>query len=125
MIHPSEALIQCAIVDYLTLMASRHRFLFFSVPNEAMVPKDGKKLSGAEYGRVNRLRRMGLTAGVSDIVLVHAGRAYFLECKKPSGQLTEHQKQFRQRVFDCGAEYIVVRSVDEVITALKIWKIIK
>ena len=123
-LNPSETDIQIAIVDYLSLISARHGFLFFAVPNEAMQPSNGRTLSGGEYGRIKRLKRMGLTAGVADLVLTHKGRAYFLECKKPGGQLSDNQKLFRQRALDCGAEYVVVKSVDDVISALGVWGIL-
>ena len=125
MLPVSESLIQCAIVEYLGWKAHKHKFMFYSVPNESMVPKNGKKFSGAEYGRMNRLKSMGLTAGVSDLVIVHKGYAYHMEVKRPGGQLTEAQRRFRQDVYNCGSEYAVVRSVDEAINALKVWNIIK
>ena len=123
-LNPSESDVQIAIADYLSLISVRHGVLFFAVSNEAIAPKKGQALSGGEYGRIKRLKRMGLTAGVADLVLIHNGRAYFIEVKKPGGQLSDAQKLFRQRARDCGAEYVVVKSVDDVISALMTWGIL-
>ena len=125
MLSASESLIQSAIVGYLGWKAHKYKFLFFSVPNEAITPRDGKKLSPGEYGRMNRLKKMGLTPGVSDLVIVHDGKSYFMEVKRHGGQLTQSQIRFRNDVYRCGSEYAVVRSVDEAINALKVWGIIK
>ena len=70
------------------------------------------------------LKKMGLLPGVADLEIIHKGRAYFLEVKKPGGQLSDAQKLFRQRALDCGAEYVVVKSVDGVISALMGWGIV-
>ena len=123
-LSPSEVDIQISIVDYLSLIVVPRGFCFFAVSNEAMQPSNGKALSGGEYGRIKRLKRMGLTAGVADLVLIHNGRTYFIEVKKPGGQLSDNQKLFRQRALDCGAEYVVVKSVDDVISALMTWGVV-
>ena len=121
-----ESQIQIAICDYLSLIAGRYGLLFFSVPNEAYAAGKGKRtLSGREYGKINNLKRMGLTPGVSDLVLVHKGKTFFVEVKRQSGKLSENQKVFRQNALNAGAEYAVIRSVDEIETALKIWGITK
>jgi len=123
----SEASIQIAIVEYLSLICRSHKFIFFSIPNESMTPKDGKKLSGKEYGRINRLKKMGLTPGVSDLEIVYKGSAYFLEVKRPGragSRLSESQNIFMKNSSAAGARYAIVRSVDDVIDALRIWRII-
>ena len=76
------------------------------------------------YILITALKKMGLLPGVGDLEIIHKGRAYFLEVKKPGGQLSDAQKLFRQRTLDCGAEYIVVKSVDDVISALMTWGIV-
>ena len=121
-----ESDIQIAIVDYLKLIQARYGLMVFGVQNEAYAAGRGKRaLSGAEYGKIKKMQRMGLTAGVSDLVIVHAGKAYFVEVKMPTGRLSENQKAFRQAAFTAGAEYIVARSVDDIVTALKTWGIIE
>ncbi len=124
-LNPSESQIQISIVEYLSLMARRHGFIFFSIVNEAYGIGKGKgQLTGQEYGQIALLKKQGLTAGVSDLEIVHKGKAYFLECKKHNGQLSEAQKLFRQNALNVGAEYAVVRSVDQVIESLKVWGIL-
>lgn len=53
--------------------------------------------------------------GVADIILVkEKGKICFLEVKTDKGQLSENQVGFRQKCLEKGAEYYVVRSLDDV-----------
>lgn len=54
--------------------------------------------------------------GVSDLILLKDGKAIFIEVKAPKGVLSEHQKDFGAIVTNAGAEYIVVRSIDDIIS---------
>lgn len=122
--NPSESQIQESICEYFSIICQRRKFIYFSVPNESLSPRNGKKLSGPEYGRVNKLKKIGLLSGVSDLAIVHLGLVYFMEVKKPKGKLSEPQKLFRQNALNAGAEYAVVRSVDEARACLEVWGIL-
>lgn len=98
-VEQTEAQIQKAIVEYLTL----RNILFFSVPNELA--------GGNAGGRMRRFVAMGLRAGVSDLLVVLEGRVIFVEVKTPKGRLSEHQRFFRAKVTELGHRYEVVRSV--------------
>ena len=64
----------------------------------------------------NQFRRMPKHAmkGVPDIILVHTGRPYFLEVKRPKIYQSPDQKEFQKNAEAAGALYAVVRSVEEV-----------
>ena len=83
MINPSETDIQTAICEYLNLICYQKKFVFFSVPNEAALMAAGiAKLSNKiKFAIIGLLRKLGLLPGVSDLVLTHNGKAYFLEVK--------------------------------------------
>jgi len=52
--------------------------------------------------------------GLPDIqVLTDGGYAVFLEVKRPSGKQSPEQKEFEERCKKIGAEYYVVRSIDD------------
>ncbi len=125
-LNPSEADIQISICDYLSLMAVCHSFTFFSIPNEGLMKAAsiGKIPSKSIYILISIFKKMGLLPGAADLEIIHKGRAYFLEVKKPGGQLSDAQKLFRQRALDCGADYVMVKSVDDVISALMTWGIV-
>jgi hypothetical protein len=52
--------------------------------------------------------------GVPNIIAVRDGRAIFLEVKTETGKLSEDQEEFRRRELEVGAQYEVVRSIDDV-----------
>ena len=116
-----ESIIQEQIVNYLSIFCRAHRFLFFSVPNEATV----KGKTGADFGRAINLKKMGVLPGVSDLIIGHNGKMYCLEVKNEKGRQSERQKNFERWCADCGIPYILVRSVDDVHEALKKWGIVK
>ena len=52
--------------------------------------------------------------GIPDIIAVRNGRAIFLEVKSETGKLSEDQVESRRRAIEAGAQYGVVRSIDDV-----------
>jgi hypothetical protein len=111
---PLEADIQAQLVEYCQLVAPARGFLFFAVSNEAL----GKARNGAGLARMAKLRKMGLRSGVADLVFVKAGRAYFLEMKRPGGKQSESQRQFQADAEAVGAPYAVAFSFDEAVEIL-------
>ena len=97
---------QCAIVDYIRYKDE----LVFAIPNGG----SRNKIEAAN------LKREGVLAGVSDLILVYPGRIVFVEVKSRNGKLQESQKLFRDTVQKLGYEYIVIRSLDEFITWEKV-----
>lgn len=62
---------------------------------------------------------MGAKAGVPDILLVDGGRAIWLELKAPKGRLSDVQKECHKALAHAGSAVHVVRTIDEVIVALR------
>ena len=119
--EPSEDEIQISIVEAFGLLSSRAGFMFFHVANEAaMKARSGKDI----HGLIEHLKKMGLMPGVSDLVIVFEGRAYFLEIKTSKGKQTKDQIAFELWARDCGAPYRLVKSFDQAITSLEDWGII-
>ncbi len=117
-----ESDIQIAIVDLLSLLSRQHNFIFFSVPNESAMK--AKKKDKSIYALINLLKKMGLTPGASDLVIGKAGRAYFLEVKRPREKQTRNQSIFEAWVTAAGFEYEITTSPDETLSYLKTWGII-
>ena len=116
--------VQIAICEYLRAVQHKMRFVFFSVQNESLsAGKTRGNFSGADFGRLAKSKKAGLLPGVSDLVLVHKGRFYALEVKNQKGKLSDYQREFRDSVLLAGGEYAVVRSLDDVIVAMKTWGI--
>jgi hypothetical protein len=116
----SEDDIQIQVADHAALFQKQCGFLFFHVPNQAM----GKALGKGGLYKMVRLKRMGLRPGVADLVFVKAGRAYFLEMKKPGGRQSDSQKLFEADCLLAGSEYAIANSFDMAINILRKWQII-
>lgn len=50
--------------------------------------------------------------GVSDIILLHEGMAYFLEIKRPNAKQNDNQKEFQRFVENAGCKYHIITSLD-------------
>jgi hypothetical protein len=98
---PKESQIQAAICDYL---AARRHF-FFRSNNIPVFDKS----RGAFRALPKHTPR-----GIADIIVVHVGRPYFLEVKRPSTYQQPEQKEFQKAAETAGALYAVVRSIDDV-----------
>lgn len=87
------------------------RFLIFSVPN-------GGSRNVVEAAN---LKREGALAGVSDLIVVADRRVLFVEMKTPRGRQQDTQKTFQRRVEVLGHRYVVCRSLDDFMSAIKEW----
>lgn len=105
--------LQAAIVELLHALGVFKRALVFSVPNE------GRRTATT----AGRLKAMGMLPGVADLVIVRAGRAFFLEVKMPRGRLSPRQKEFRDLCRSRGAPWALVRSVEEARSQTEEWRI--
>jgi hypothetical protein len=104
------------------MICRRYGFLYFSVPNESGL-LGGRNGSSQQFATLARLKKMGLTPGVSDLVLGHQGRMFALEVKVGKGVQSENQKRFEAWCKECGIPYAVVHGVDDVTQKLKEWGI--
>lgn len=81
----------------------RRDVLAFHVPNgEKRDPRTAAKLQA-----------MGVRPGVSDLVVIVAGRAHFIELKTEKGKLSPDQKVFLADAETAGCKTHVVRSMNE------------
>jgi len=109
-----EHQIQVAICELLSRALPKDA-LFFAVPNGGerrmfTDPKTGRKFN--LQGK--RLKDEGVVRGVSDLIILWAGRMICLEVKAGRGSQSDAQKEWEARATECGAVYRVVRSTDEV-----------
>lgn len=112
-----ESDIQIQVADWLRMIEPVRDFLWFSVPGEAM----GEARSGAGLGRMARLKRMGLRAGVADIVLVIRGRAHFLELKTAKGTQSDNQIDFMNDCERLEIPYALARNFEEAQKIITNW----
>lgn len=66
--------------------------------------------------RTNRFRKPSRFAvnGVSDIIVLSEGKAYFIEVKTPKGIQSEDQRLFQEFVERADCEYLLARSLADV-----------
>lgn len=74
-------------------------------------------------------KQRGMKAGVGDICLYGTrgnGEVFvgFLEFKSEKGRQSPRQKEFEARCRECGAEYAVIRSLDELRENLESWGLV-
>lgn len=87
-----------------------HRSLIFHVPNQNQYQLIG----------------IGVLAGVSDLIILHSYSIHraaihiYMEVKTPTGSQQPKQVQFEQRVKALGFDYVLVRSVDDAMRAIKL-----
>lgn len=97
--------VHCAIVSLLRLRAKDSVIWFHPANGEARHARAGA-----------RLKRMGVIAGVPDLVFVtREGRATFVEIKRPGGKLSESQRAFMAKCYEQHTPYHVVESLDDAI----------
>lgn len=89
--------------------------VWFHVPN-------GAKL-GAIQGA--KFKRYGLRPGVSDILALHNREFFALELKAPKGRATESQLAFLDDVRAAGGHGCVAEGLDEAISILETWGLLK
>jgi hypothetical protein len=64
-------------------------------------------------------------ASQPDVLLWHAGRSYAIELKSESGHTTEAQVDMLTRLKDAGVCTAVAHGIDEAITVLEGWQLLK
>jgi hypothetical protein len=69
------------------------------------------------------LKGLGLKPGVPDILIIDAGRAYWLELKAPRGWLNLVQRSCHVDLLHAGCPVAVIKSVDQVLPQLMHWGI--
>lgn len=69
-------------------------------------------------------KAMGQRAGFADLMILHAGRAYFIEFKSPTGTQSKGQKDFEVDLLKAGfPHYAIVRSIPELVGVLRAWQL--
>lgn len=99
----TEARLQAECFQWHWNTYPNHRGLLFMVHNSPRNAIDG-----------NRLKAQGMVAGVSDMILLRLNKPPLcIEFKLPNGKQQPVQKQWQKVAESNGAEYVIVRSLDE------------
>ena len=98
--HPEHDF-QKQVVNYLKY----NKFYVFSVPNGLYI----KNIATRKH-----YKAMGLTAGVSDLIIIRPGGKYVcVELKTKTGKQSPAQIEFEQKIISSGGEYFVWKSLKD------------
>ncbi|WP_412506172.1 VRR-NUC domain-containing protein [Roseovarius sp. SYSU LYC5161] len=100
------------------------QYLRHALPADALVHHSPNELdmAGSEAARqIAKARKMGTRAGWPDLEIIWCGRAYMLEVKAPRGRQSPDQRAVANDLERAGAEYAVVRSIEEVQHVISKW----
>jgi len=113
-IRRPEQAIHRAVAQHLRTRAVSG-LVWFHVPN------------GGHRGKVEAsiLKSMGVRAGVSDFIFVHAGRIFALELKAEGGRATEAQMQFLADIDRAGAFTALPTGLSAALATLESWGLLK
>jgi hypothetical protein len=106
-----EHRLQTVLAMYLDL----HNYTFFAIPNGGW---RNKAVAG-------KLKAEGVKAGVADMLILLPNQTFhglFIEVKIVGNYQQPNQKEFEAKARDCGYEYLIVRSLDELIEKLKYYE---
>lgn len=117
-----ETQIQRAVVDHLRARGV-DGLVFWHTPNGAFYGAGKNFNDKAARGAI--MKRLGVRAGVSDIIAFHSGKLFCLELKAKGGRATEFQLQFlsdmdKQGAFTCCAE-----GLDQAVNILTAWGLLR
>lgn len=99
--QPSEGEIQRLICDYLAMKG----YTFWRQNTNGIYDQRKQQYRKPSKYAVN---------GVSDIILLTDGKAYFIEVKTPKGEQSDDQALFQEFVERAGCEYILARCLADV-----------
>jgi hypothetical protein len=112
--EPSEQTVQRAVCEHLRQRGARG-LVWWHTPN-------GGRRSPVEAAIFNGL---GVRAGVSDLILLHDGRAFALELKTERGRPSAAQTQFISEFRAAGGEASIVHGLNQALHTLETWKLLR
>ena len=109
--HLEDAFQQQVIAQAKLML--RREVVYFHVPN-----------GGYRHAReASKLRKMGVLAGVPDLIFIRAGAVYMLELKAGKNDTTPIQDATIAALTEAGAQIAVCRDMTEVVAAWRKWNL--
>ena len=122
----TESQLQQQIISFLSTYSRRYNFIFFSVPNEslmtALMAFRVDKVTSAKL--VSHFKKMGMTSGVSDLIILQDGKAYCFELKTETGKQSKEQILFQKNAENTQIKYAVIRSLKQMQDKMFEWGIV-
>lgn len=110
----TEDQIHKAVVAHLSARSIPGTFWFHPA-------NDGKR----SFATANRMKSMGMIAGIPDLILLKGGEVFGLEFKSAKGRVRPSQHLIHAAMREAGARTEIVRSVEEALVTLEYWGILK
>lgn len=104
---------EIAIFLKIAVLEGKLKGVFFHVPNESVSKTKRDML------RIMKKKHLGMISGAPDFIIVTQDKTLFIELKTHKGRQSEFQKMFQEWSEKNGIQYYIVRSVEELETALK------
>ena len=127
----TESNLQEQICNYFSMICQRWNFIYFSVPNESLmtVLTAFRIDKNTCFRLLSHFKKMGMTSGVSDLIIMHEGKSYCMELKLPDTDKKKYTQSNNQMIFEkncikTGVPYAVVRSIKEAEKQMKIWGVV-
>jgi hypothetical protein len=92
--------------------------VWFHVPNEIII-RDKRDLAS-----LRKRQAIGQISGVADLVFLHKKQPLCVELKTDKGCLSETQQRFKEWCKDFKVPYIIAKSYEDVLNALKKYKLV-
>lgn len=108
--EPSELQIHIAVVQHLKYRARKGVCFFHAANGERREARDAAKL-----------KAMGVTPGIPDLMIVADGKTYGLELKTSRGRLSPAQKGMLDVLNAAGAYTAVAYGIDQALAILQAW----
>uniref|UniRef100_A0A6H2A0C8 VRR-NUC domain-containing protein n=1 Tax=viral metagenome TaxID=1070528 RepID=A0A6H2A0C8_9ZZZZ len=99
-----ESNLKRQLEDYLQFQQNLGRLLFLRLNAGNFIELRGN----------NRRRIKGCPKGTADLLVLAGGKVTFLELKSKRGKLTDAQVEFSRAAWEQGADYHIIRSLEEV-----------
>ena len=71
------------------------------------------------------LAGLGVTKGVPDVLLWHAGKSFALELKAEGNKATDSQIAMLDRLGEAGVATAVCHGIDQAVTCLESWRLLR
>lgn len=110
----SEDDIHKAVICHLKSRAMPGTFWFHPA-------NDGKR----SFATASRMKSMGMVAGIPDLIILRGGEVFGLELKSAKGRIRPSQHLIHAAMREAGARTEIVRSVEEALTTLEYWGVLK
>jgi hypothetical protein len=118
-VSEEDALANRVAIELRTLtLEGKLKCIWFHVPNEIVI-RDIQ-----DFSRLRKYQSIGQISGVSDFVFLHKKHPLCIELKVDKGYLSEAQQRFKEWCKILKVPYLVAKSYDDVLNALKKYKLI-